>query len=345
MSQPSSSFGASLPMQLDPRGILVLTHDGDVGSERVIALLRESGELVHTFDPGRLDLRRLSVRVGGGRRGAEAVLPTPAGEVRTGSLKSIWYRKPSVKKDLVVKGVAELELREFANVLVDLWDSLDCFWCPAPPSTLRTAQRKIHGLVEAQAVGFEVPDTLVSNDERVFRDFLAEHDCRVISKLAGGQPLGKYVPELGRFTEPVSRQMLARPSGLRRCPMIFQPNLPKHRELRVTVVDRSVFAAEIASQASRRTSVDWRRGDDSVRGWQPAELPPEIARMCAELVQRLHLSYGALDLVHTPDDRYLFLEINPSGQFGWLEMDAGLPISAAICALLRRGAPAPLSQA
>jgi glutathione synthase/RimK-type ligase-like ATP-grasp enzyme len=55
------------------------------------------------------------------------------------------------------------------------------------------------------------------------------------------------------------------------------------------------------------------------------------------LVKRLGLCYGTIDLVLTPDDRYVFLEINPNGQFLWIEQLTGLPISDAICDLLMSG--------
>ena len=57
------------------------------------------------------------------------------------------------------------------------------------------------------------------------------------------------------------------------------------------------------------------------------------------LVERLGLCYGALDLVLTPDGRYVFLEINPSGQYLWIEVATGLPITAALCEMLIQGAP------
>jgi len=59
-----------------------------------------------------------------------------------------------------------------------------------------------------------------------------------------------------------------------------------------------------------------------------------VQELCIRLVERLGLCYGAIDMILTPDGRYVFLEINPSGQYAWIEMQTGLPISAAICDLL-----------
>jgi hypothetical protein len=38
--------------------------------------------------------------------------------------------------------------------------------------------------------------------------------------------------------------------------------------------------------------------------------------------------------VLTPDGRYVVLEINPNGQYLWIEKATGLPISDAICDFL-----------
>ena len=55
------------------------------------------------------------------------------------------------------------------------------------------------------------------------------------------------------------------------------------------------------------------------------------------MVERLGLCYGAIDMILTPDGRYVFIEINPNGQYLWIEQETGLPISAAICDLLMGG--------
>jgi glutathione synthase/RimK-type ligase-like ATP-grasp enzyme len=118
--------------------------------------------------------------------------------------------------------------------------------------------------------------------------------------------------------------------------------VPKRFELRVTVVGEQVFAAEIHSQQTNRTRVDWRRYDLSHTPHLPHALPEHVQVKCVELVRRLGLCYGAIDLILTPDGRYVFLEINPSGQYMWIEERTGLPISEAVANLLvsyERGAP------
>jgi glutathione synthase/RimK-type ligase-like ATP-grasp enzyme len=108
--------------------------------------------------------------------------------------------------------------------------------------------------------------------------------------------------------------------------------------LRVTVVGSAVFAAEIHSQFTQHTRFDWRRYDHFETPHRIHALPTEIAQQCVSLVRQLGLCYGAIDLVLTPEGRHVFLEINPNGQYLWIEHATGLPISDAVCDLLLAGA-------
>ena len=68
--------------------------------------------------------------------------------------------------------------------------------------------------------------------------------------------------------------------------------------------------------------------------FQQTEIPKSIELKCIELVKRLELKFGAIDLIKDKNDNFVFLEINPNGQWAWIEMDTGLQISDAIIAEL-----------
>ena len=72
------------------------------------------------------------------------------------------------------------------------------------------------------------------------------------------------------------------------------------------------------------------------RFYAPHELPLEEEQRCIRLVQELGQCFGAIDLVLHPERGYVFLEINPNGQWGWIEDFTGLPIAAAFADLLVR---------
>ena len=78
------------------------------------------------------------------------------------------------------------------------------------------------------------------------------------------------------------------------------------------------------------------RGDIPYR---KATLPAEVAEQCLKLVRSYNLNFSTMDLIVTPDDRYVFIENNPNGQFMFIEKRVPeLPMTAALAACLIRGA-------
>ncbi len=118
--------------------------------------------------------------------------------------------------------------------------------------------------------------------------------------------------------------------------MILQREISKASDLRVTVVGDDVFAVSIDSQTQTETEVDWRKGDGLQLGHAITQLPDEIASRCVELVRAMDLRFGAIDLIEDREGRYWFLEINPNGQWAWLETRTGAPIASAIVDELAR---------
>ena len=143
-----------------------------------------------------------------------------------------------------------------------------------------------------------------------------------------------------RFTYPVQRRNAVGSQSIRYAPVIFQEEVPKKLELRVTVVAAKVFPAAIRSQESRFLRHDWRHYHDfgESKYYSVHTLPEKIEGLCVRLVETLGLCFGAIDLIVTPANEYVFLEINPNGQWLWIEEFTGLPIGDAVAELLIRGA-------
>jgi hypothetical protein len=97
-------------------------------------------------------------------------------------------------------------------------------------------------------------------------------------------------------------------------PCFFQQYIPKSCELRVTVIDDQVFPARIHSQDDARTATDWRDMSAEIL-FERDELPDAVERRCLDLVHSYGLTFGAIDLIVTPSGDYVFLEVNPVGQF------------------------------
>ncbi len=317
--------------------ILILTAPVDSHADRVERKLRERNAEVFRFDPARFPTEA-ALSLGYDPGGiTSATLRVDGRTIDLGATTTAWYRRPGrLVADVTIADAAARTFveEESATVVQDAWASLPIAWIPAPRHVLRWAQCKATQLRIAGQLGFELPPTLISNDPADFLAFYQQHNGQVISKLAGFT----HVPEIdcafARYTEVVSTRDIGYADGIRFCPMIFQAYVSKRVELRVTVVGGDVFAAEIASQTTHHTRHDWRHYDPTATPMTQHVLPLDLAERCVELGGHLGLRYGAIDLVLTPDGRYVFLEINPNGQYLWIEDATGLPISDAICDLL-----------
>lgn len=120
---------------------------------------------------------------------------------------------------------------------------------------------------------------------------------------------------------------------------MFQERITCQHAIRLTVVDGQMFAAAIHAH-SPAAALDW-RADQAHLSYSRAEIPPPVTAGVRALMTALRLRFGAFDFLLTPEDEWVFLEVNPNGQWAFIEQAAGLPIAAAITeALTRKQIPA-----
>jgi glutathione synthase/RimK-type ligase-like ATP-grasp enzyme len=123
---------------------------------------------------------------------------------------------------------------------------------------------------------------------------------------------------------------------IERTGLIYQNYIQKKYELRIIVVKDKVFAFKVNNQEASDDNIklDWRHcfseSNFNLVSWEVTELPITIEKKCVELVKELNLDYSAIDMILTPDDEYYFLEINPSGNYMWLEKATKVKISEEI---------------
>lgn len=326
--------------------ILVLTAEGDQSADVVIKKLKAHQAEVVRFDLGDFPARASISYTH--QRGKPAVTFTSnSGSYRLDEFHSIWLRKPFPPQ--ASSKIADPQLRKYIRAesqvfLYDCLESSDAFWLPCTYRQLMFLEdNRLHMLRTAEQIGFAIPPTLVTNCRKDFLEFYREHKGKVIIKKFRSMYLGPE-DESGRrpkifsmYTSPIERFMTRDAHLIQYCPVVIQEYVPKESELRVTVVGDQVFAAEIRSQETYSTRHDWRRYDLGNTPHFPYALPDEIAGQCRALLKQFGLSYGAIDMVLTPQNEYVFLEINPGGQYQWIEDLTRLPISQAICDQLLKG--------
>lgn len=218
---------------------------------------------------------------------------------------------------------------EMRHVNASLWGYYpEDVWLTSPRQLSR-AEEKLTQLSVARRIGFSIPETLVTNKWATVREF-HQRKSPLAAKMFKGLLAGQNGKMRATFTtllgsdEIDSLEQRALPY-----PGMFQPFIPKFREWRVTAVGDEVFG--VAIETAPEAADDWRRLQltEAVR-FEPADLPRHIEKLCIKYLREQNLQYGAFDLIETGANEFVFLECNPSGQFGWIEIELGTPISHAI---------------
>ena len=176
-----------------------------------------------------------------------------------------------------------------------------------------------------RAAGFDIPETLITNDSRAAREFIE----RAWSE--GGGVIYKSVSGVRSIVRRVEQQDLARLDRIRWCPTQFQRHVAG-TDIRVHVVGDSALAATIVSDA---TDYRYAARDTGVEPEIVAcELDPDVRARCIGLAERLNLPLAGIDLRRTPEGRHVCFEVNPSPAFSFYERRAGLPIADRIARYL-----------
>lgn len=243
-----------------------------------------------------------------------------------------WWRRPRPPAHdprITDPREAAWAANETYEAMAGFWGALPITWV-SPPAAIETAMMKTWQLPAARAAGLEIPETLVTSDPEEARSFVDRlGPTRVICKaFSATETHWRETRQVGSAEyELLDRVQLA--------PVIFQEFVPAEVDLRVTIVGEHVFAAAIDSQ-ELPYPLDFRLFLDTGRGvsMRPAVLPDDVVEALHRLLKAAGLRYGAVDMRRTPDGRHVFLEVNPAGQWLFVEEVTGQPITTSMARLL-----------
>jgi glutathione synthase/RimK-type ligase-like ATP-grasp enzyme len=308
--------------------ILIVSYRGEEHTDLVRERLLAAGRDVVQIDLGDFPQRAgLSLSWADGEP-ARYEVDAPGISADLAATGVVWWRR--VRPFEVDPAIPQEQRRAFAGsetaqAVHGMLDALRCPWVN-PREADASAHHKPYQWAVAQQLGLRLPRTLVTTQAARARAFIDEIGVgRVVFKAF----LASI--EEWRETRLVEPQDVQRLDLLRYAPVIFQEYVPGV-DLRITVVGEQIFAAEIDA---RRTSypVDMRMvvGEGRVGA---VTLPEDLQRRLLALQRRLDLRYGAIDMRRTDDGEYVFLEVNPAGQWLFVEQRTGLPITQAVASLL-----------
>ncbi|GAA6617373.1 MvdD family ATP-grasp ribosomal peptide maturase [Scytonema sp. NUACC26] len=322
--------------------VLIITFSQDNESiPLVIKAIEARGEKAFRFDTDRFPIEvQLDIYHGDSER---AIITDGEQKLDLNDVCSVWYRRMRYGEKIpetMDKQFREASIKESRATVRGLIASIKGFHFDKISSVDLTNNKQLQ-LQVAREVGLLTPRTLTSNNPEAVKQFASE--CKeqgIVTKMLSSFAIfGERGEEFVVFTNPVTDDDLENLEGLRFCPMTFQENLSKALELRTTIVGHRVFTAAVDSQRLERATYDWRKeGRALSESWQPYDLPEDIEKKLLKLMGYFGLNYGAIDIIVTPDGRHIFLEINPVGEFFWLEIfSPHFPISHAIAEILLTG--------
>ncbi|MGY1632604.1 MvdC/MvdD family ATP grasp protein [Geodermatophilus sp. SYSU D01186] len=319
--------------------MLVITNDHDEHADAVIEELDRRAVPVFRFHPEEFtDAASISMEICNGRIDGE--IRNARQRVAFHDICAAWYRRsralfaPLPSLNVLYGDVENFVRVQSSATLSGLYAGLQTLWV-GQPSKLRQAEVKAVQLAEAGKAGLTTPQTLISNDpERAtaFIEALGGVDCalkpliatRVDGEEGARLPLTTILPR-GHALDSVALS-----------PSVFQPYIEKAYELRCVVMGEKIFTAKLDSQGCESTRMDWRAGalEEEEPDYEVFDLPERVQAGLHRLMRSFDINFASIDMIVTPAGEFVFLDLNPNGQWLWLEEELGLPLVAGMADLL-----------
>lgn len=182
------------------------------------------------------------------------------------------------------------------------------------------ANFKLFQLKIASESGLKIPTTLCSNDPDEIHEFMHKNEASgVIYKPLCANVWFEENQTKIVYTSKIGSKSLPSNQILQHAPGIFQTEIKKQYELRVTCFGDYLVTAKLNSQSHLDGLIDWRAIRGEKMTIEPYDLPDDIACKIRLFMKKIGIVFGSFDLIVTPDKEYIFLEVNEQGQFLWIE--------------------------
>lgn len=247
-------------------------------------------------------------------------------------IDTAWYLRDGHLSEKNV--AARFRINESRAAVNSLMSVLRCSWINKRESIEALLSNKLLQQSLATRCGLLVPRTLLCNDFLSIEKF-SRNKTELLLKTLGYTVLDSKA-ECFIYSELFTREeLLHAETSIRTCPIFTQEYIEKKCEYRIMVIGNQVLACRIDSQASEKTKIDWRHYDFAHVQHRKVDLPPTIQFKLLEFMKLANLQYGAIDMIETPSGEFVFLEVNPSGQWGWIDNLTDLNIPQAVINMLQ----------
>lgn len=264
--------------------------------------------------------------------------------------KSFWYRRmePHNFPGHLTQRQEGFARAEFSQAFLGLLNTLpkDLRWIDHPRN-IDLATFELVQLKTAKHSGFFIPRTLITSNYEEALSFFQLLKGNVIYKTLSTPSLIDFSDRvyvrpsfsermdlskgLETKTTRVTREMVESMRNPQFAPCEFQELIIREKEFRITVIGKKAFIVEIKSPEN---SNDWRNHYGNLEYIYTKN--DELEMLCLRLSGKLNLSYCAIDVIMDKNGNYYLLDVNPTGQFLWLEfaLEHSVPMSKALVDLI-----------
>ncbi|MEM9907352.1 MAG: MvdC/MvdD family ATP grasp protein [Cyanobacteria bacterium P01_D01_bin.44] len=263
--------------------------------------------------------------------------------LRPQEIEAVWYRRPrtltSERGKFFEKGVRDHTISEWsaaiegflAHVPVEFWIN--------HPSNNALAMLKLEQLSRARKIGLNVPKTLLTQCFQEAMVFWKDCGGSLVVKPISHGYIERHDPDSDTliFTNEVMlNQLVENQDFLSLCPTLFQIKVEKAFDVRINVIDSKVISVGIhASKEDELQAVDIRRNNMKNVRYEPIELPKSVKEKILKLCRSYKLRFASVDMALTKDSNWIFFEINPNGQWAWLDLEGVTDIASSLINSMR----------
>lgn len=259
-------------------------------------------------------------------------------------VEAAWYRRLSPQPGLEHSDAAEDEFARdeelrFTRWLIAMQESYSIRWINRP-STAQAAENKFLQLKFANVHGIEIPRTIVTAQPNRVRAFLRNEGSVVAKPLEAYSWKDKSGQTFSAFATVLDKERGSEISNadIARCVTIYQQCIEKACDVRVIIMGEDVFAFKVIQDGERY--FDFRLGfyQKDHLTYEPISFPLALKLKTIKFMNSLKINFASADFALTADGRFIFLDLNPGGQ--WLFIEQRCPEAALgqkFCSFFVRG--------
>lgn len=263
-------------------------------------------------------------------------------------ISSLWYRRGFFETDFTEPDTSintdqlKVDLGQFVfTEKIYLVNFLYLFLQKCPVSLgniFHNHTSKLHNLFIAGKVGLNIPKTFVSSSTAELREFSLKQST-ITKAICKGIGFSSDELSITSYTSRVNDMFFQEdPTSQHRFPSLFQEELIKEYELRIFYIKGEFYSSAIFSQNDDQTRVDFRNYNlRRPNRCIPYKLPDEIQIKLQKLMEQLRMDTGSIDMVVTKDHDFVFLEVNPTGQFKQVSHPCNYYLEKKVASYLLKG--------